>query len=434
MFASLTQKFHFARAIKSRSFTFVWLGQLISTLGDGIFFTALSWQVLVMTGSATAMGVVLMASVVPKLVLVLVGGALADRLPRKHIVLWSDAGRGILLLLLAIFSWMHLLQLWQFFIQALLFGIIDGFFDPAILSLTPELVKTEDLPSANSLVSFNQIMNQLLGPALGAILVALFSATGAFFVDALSFFASVGFLLCVRLPPRLREPQASLEVATDVDKAENEPAKRQGLRGIAMDIGEGLVYVKQSPWILITIVAASVSNLGFIGALAVAMPKLVHDVYGQGVWMLGLINSSTAVGSILGLALVSQASHLKRRGLLVYLSMLVSAVGIITFGLPFPPSLAPVIAPIAAGLAGIGFSCFNTLWFTILQEKVPEEKLGRVFSIDTLGSFAMIPLADAFGGLAADRFGPAFVCVLTGLLTFVINGFALFRREIRQLE
>jgi MFS family permease len=93
-----------------------------------------------------------------------------------------------------------------------------------------------------------------------------------------------------------------------------------------------------------------------------------------------------------------------------YISILVSAVGMIIFGLPFPPSLAPAIAPIASGLAGIGLSCFNTIWFTLLQEKVPDEKLGRVFSLDTSGSFAMIPMADP---LAAS------LPTILGLLWFV---------------
>lgn len=434
MIVSFLKNQHFARAMKSKSFALVWLGQSISLVGDGIFFTALSWQVLLMTGSATAMGIVLMAATVPKLVLVLIGGAIADRLPRRLIILWSDGGRGLIILCIALLGWLNLLNLWLLIVQALLFGIIDGFFDPAILSLTPELVDKEDLPSANSLLSFSQILNQLFGPALGALLVALLSASGGFFVDALSFFASVGCLLCVRIPARVPEPQIELETPLELQLGESEPAKDGGLRTIVADIAAGLVYVKQSPWIFITIFVTAVSNLGFIGALAVAMPRLVYDVYGQGVWLLGLINSTSALGSILGLALVSQASRLKRRGLLAYLSLLVSAIGTVIFGLPFAPALAPVIAPIASGLAGIGLSCFNTIWFTLLQEKVPEDKLGRVFSIDTLGSFATIPLADTFGGIAADRIGPALVCVITGTLTLVVTVMALFVRQIRQLE
>lgn len=429
MLVSLLQKLRFFHALRSKPFRLVWLGQLASIVGDGIFFTALSWQVLVMTGSATAMGLVLMAATVPKLILVLIGGALADRVPRKLIVLWSDAGRGAIMLMIALLGWAGILQLWHLIVQALLFGIIDGFFDPAVLSLTPELVEKEDLTSANSLITFSQTISQLLSPALGALLVALIATSGAFFVDALTFFVSVLFLIFVRIPAR--SPEA---VSAPAEEEQAGPEQAQGLRGIFVDIREGIGYVRQTPWILIGIVVTAFGNLGFIGALAVAMPRLIHDVYAQGVWLLGLINSATAVGSILGLLLVSQASRLKRRGVLAYVSLLVAAVGITIFGLPFPSELAPIIAPLASVLAGIGFSCFNTIWFTLLQEMVPEDKLGRVFSLDTLGSFAMIPVADTFGGLIADSFGPALVCVLTGLLTFVASGSALFARSIRQLE
>jgi MFS family permease len=164
------------------------------------------------------------------------------------------------------------------------------------------------------------------------------------------------------------------------------------------------------------------------------MPRLVHDVYGQGVWLLGLINSVGAIGSILALVLVAQASRLKRRGLLAYLSVLVSSLGIIMFGLPFPRIAAPIIAPISSVLYGFGIACYNTIWYTVLQEMIPDDKLGRVISIDSLGSFAMMPVAEAFGGVAADHFGPALICVLGGFVNIVLILAALLVREIRELE
>lgn len=138
--------------------------------------------------------------------------------------------------------------------------------------------------------------------------------------------------------------------------------------------------------------------------------KLVHDVYAQGAWLPGLINSSSAIGSIPGPILVSQASRLKRRGLLAYLSLLVSCVGITIFGLPFPSTLAPIIAPVASVCVGFGLSCFNTVWFTMLQEMIPGDKLGRAIRIDSPGSFAMLPIAGALGGLVTDHLGPALAC------------------------
>jgi len=176
---AITQKLSFARSLKSRPFAFVWIGQTISNLGDMIFYTALAWQVLSMTGSATAMGVVLVAAEIPRLVFMLIGGVAADRLPRKLIMLWSDGGRGLIILLIALLGWMHVLQFWHLVLQSFLFGFVDGFFNPAVRAITPELVEKDDLASANSLNSLSQTMSQLLGPALGATLVVLISPNGA---------------------------------------------------------------------------------------------------------------------------------------------------------------------------------------------------------------------------------------------------------------
>lgn len=166
--------------------------------------------------------------------------------------------------------------------------------------------------------------------------------------------------------------------------------KHRGFKGLVADIIEGLAYVKSSRWIWVSIMILSFTNIG-LTVPVVAMPRLVHDVYGQGVWLLGLINSVSAIGSILGIVLVGQASKLKRRGLLAYISILVSSIGIIIFGLPFPRAAAPLLAPIAAALVSFGIACYNTIWYTVLQEMIPGDKLGRVISIDSLGSFAMTP-------------------------------------------
>src|SRR5438105_3802118 len=168
MIATFTKRLRFARALNSRPYAMVWIGQTLSGLGDGIFYIALAWQVLLMTHSGTAMGLVLVASTIPRLVFMLIGGVTADRLPRRVILLWSDGGRGVVVLLISILGFAGLLQFWHLVIESLIFGLVDGFFMPAVLALTPELVDEDDLPSANALVSVSQILTQLNGPVLGS--------------------------------------------------------------------------------------------------------------------------------------------------------------------------------------------------------------------------------------------------------------------------
>ena len=442
MIGPFGKRLQFARALKSRPYTMVWIGQTISNLGDGIFYIALAWQVLLMTHSGTAMGIVLVSSTIPRLVFLLIGGVAADRLPRRLIILWSDGGRGLIVLLISILGFMGLLQFWHLIIEALIFGIVDGFFNPAVLAITPDLVEKDELASANALISFSGNLAQLLGPILGAGLIALISPMGAFAADALSYFISVAFLLSVRIPERhvvktleIQEPadkdnQKSISEDVQVEK----PTKRRGFRGVIADVREGMVYVQSSRWLWVSILNFAISNIGFVAALSVAMPKLVHDVYGQGAWLLGLISGVGAIGSMLGLLLIGQVTRIKKRGLIAYLSTSLSCIGILIFGLPFPRAAAPIIAPLASVLVGFGLAFFNTIWFTILHETIPSDKLGRVISLDSLGSFIMIPIGEVVGGIMTDRIGPAMVFIFFGLFNLATTLIPLLVREVRELE
>ena len=202
MLTTLMNRLSFARALNSRLYARFWIGQSLSGLGDGIFYIALAWQVLLMTHSGTAMGLVLVASAIPRLIFMLIGGVTADRLPRRTIILWSDGGRGLVVLLISTLGFVGLLQFWHLIIEALIFGLVDGFFTPAVLAITPDLVEPDDLPSANALVSVSQTLTQLIGPMLGAGLVALITPIGVFALNGLSFLLSVAFLLSIQIPER----------------------------------------------------------------------------------------------------------------------------------------------------------------------------------------------------------------------------------------
>lgn len=455
MIVRFTQRLHFARAFRTRPFTFLWLGQTISSLGNGIFQVALAWQVLLMTHSGTAMGIVLLASTIPSIVFVLLGGVTADRLPRRLIILWSDGGRGVVVLFISILGFTGHLQLWQLIAESLIFGIINGFFSPAILAITPDLVAKDDLTSANALNSFSGNLAQLFGPLLGALMIAFFTPMGAFVADALSFFVSVAFLFSVRIPERhvIKQVEAaksaidmlegtSLTLAELVESGEpgkmiareEIPEVGRGIHGVIKAMREGLVYVRQSRWLSATIISVSLGNIGFMATLAVAMPKLVNDVYRQGAWLLGVIGTTGAIGSIIALLAVAQATRLKRRGLLAYLSMILPATGLVLFGLPFPHSEAPIVASLASMLVGFGLAFFNTIYFTILHETIPGDKLGRVMSLSLLGVTVMMPIGEALGGIMTDHIGPAQVFVIFGLLNLGLNLFPLVFKEIRHIE
>lgn len=158
-------------AFRFSSFLNLWLARTISSLGDAVFLTALLWQVILSTGSGTAMGAVLLAQTVPRLIFLAIGGVIADHLPKRLIMFWSDLGRATVMFLIIFLSWWHSLQLWHLVALAIIFGIVDGFFIPASQAIVPELVEKEVLTSANASLSLSEQLSELVGPVLGGDLL-----------------------------------------------------------------------------------------------------------------------------------------------------------------------------------------------------------------------------------------------------------------------
>ncbi len=373
---AIGDRFRFARALRSRPFALLWLGQTISTLGDGAYLTALAWQVLILTGSGAAMGIVLIATSVPRVVFLLLGGVIADRLPRRLVMLWADAGRALAVGAIAVLGYTNTLQFWQLIALGLLFGLSQAFFLPAYQSIAPQLVEVEALPSANALNGLTREIGMLAGPALGALLVASFSPASAFAFDALTFLVSALCLLAIRVPLKPLLAQEGLATET---------TKPRGARGLFADIREGIGYVAASSWLWVTIAIAAFGN-ALRAPYSVTLPLHVRDFYHSGVGLYGAIFSAVAAGSILATLVVGQLRHISHRGIVAYSALLVSSLAMIAFALPVPHDLIPVVTLTAGALDGAGIGVFEVIWVTVLQEMVPSEKLGRVSSVDFVGS------------------------------------------------
>ncbi len=135
----LTNRWQVLRSLRSRPFALLWVGQSISILGDGVSGIALVWLVLLLTGSATAMGLVIAVQIIPTVALLLIGGVIADRFPRRLVMLWSDGGRALVTFLIVGLGWFRLLYLWHLLALVLIFGIVDSFFSPAYNAIMPQL-------------------------------------------------------------------------------------------------------------------------------------------------------------------------------------------------------------------------------------------------------------------------------------------------------
>lgn len=398
------------RSLKHRSFALLWSGQTLSRLGDYVYEIALSWWILETTGSAELMGLMWVFVTTPSILFLLIGGAVVDRLPRVPLLLLSDIGRAVAVSLVAFLAATDQLQVWHIYTVSFFFGLVDAFFTPAYNALVPQIVPDADLPSANALTSISANLGRVAGPSIGAATVALFGTSTAFVINGASFLLS-GLLLLPMFWMRIPNPAPS----------ENH---------IFEDIRAGFRVVTSTPWLWISILVFSLINVTLIGPFVVAMPFLVSDFMGQDVGRLGLLLSIFPIGYVIGSVWLGRYPRLPRRGVLMNATLTLGAVMLALFGLPLP--LWALI--VAALINGIALQAGSLAWTHLLQEKIPNEQLGRVSSIDQLGSISLMPIGMFVAGWATGVIGPAPVFLIGGGLTALIGLLALTHPAIRELN
>ena len=398
-------------SLKHRSFALLWSGQTISRLGDSLYRVALAWWVLEKTGSATAMGTVLICSMTPMLIFLLLGGVAVDRLPRLRLMIGSDLLRGIVAGAVAALAFAQLLEVWHIYIASVIFGLVDAFFEPAYVAAVPEIAPRNVLPSANSLTGLSRQVTGIVGPTLGAAIVALGGTPTAFALDAVSFLISAGCLL----------PIPALPIART--NAHAEPSMLRDLR-------EGLDAVLASPWLWITIALAALGNVTAGGPLAVALPFLVKNTLHADVGALGLLGTMNSIGAVLGSLWLGRVAQIRRRGPIAYGGLLLGGIAVLVYGLP----IGLFGVALMALTFGFSMAAFGLVWMNTLQEMVPRELMGRVSSIDFLGSFVLLPIGYALAGWATDLLGPPSVFVIGGASSIALALLGLAHPAIRNLD
>ena len=394
--------------LRHAPFVWFWLGQSVSLLGDRVYSVALPFLVLELGGSAAQIGRVLAVYSVPQLLFLLTGGVLVDRVPRRLTMLVSNALHALLLGIVLVLMVNGRLELIHLYVLSGLFGLLSAFFMPATMSITPQLVPREVLPQANAVRSFASELAGILGPPLGGVLITLGSLSLALGFDAVTFVLGALCLLAMRPRPVKRQTEAT-------------PS------GYWHDLGEGFRYVAGLRWLWVTIVLFSFVNIFVAGVTVVLLPLLAASRF-AGAASLGWLLSGLAGGALFS-ALALNRLTLQHRGWTAYLAVAAAGLGLVGVG------LAPHIIVGVGAMVGVGSSLtvFGVVWETTVQAQVPEEVLGRVFSLDMLGSFALLPLGFVATGFLAEHFGASPLILLYGVATVVLALLGLLVPAVRRL-
>jgi MFS family permease len=394
----------------SSGFRAFFAGQAISLTGSSVAPVALSLGVLAATGSVTELGIVLAAQTVPLLLFLLIGGATADRLPRRIILVLSSCGSGLAQAVVAgLFLTGHVNTV---VIASAGFagGVFNAFTGPALKGIVPQLVAVKDIHRANSLLSSVKNGAKIFGPSVGGVLVVLFGGGGALAVDAASFLCAAALFALIPVVPR---------PATVTPPAK---ARRQFL----VDIREGWTTFRSLTWVWVVTISSGLMNLVQPGAWQVLGPEIASHRFGAAAW--GVILSARGIGLfVFSLAMLKITA---RRYLLLGQTLSVlGALPLLALGLS--NSLLVVMG--AAVIAGLGFSASGITWDTSLQEHIPDSKISRVSSFDDLLSYVTVPLGLLVIGPLAQRLGQEQTMVWAAVIYVVVGGGSLLSRSVRQL-
>src|SRR6185312_2012058 len=250
-----------------------------------------------------------------------------------------------------------------------------------------------------------------------------------------TFVISVCSLVVIRsMPVVAQENTGDPEISQENEnKKEEQTIQVSGLKSVMRDLREGFRTIVRSTWLLWSMIVAAFGLMAYRGALTVALPKLVFAVYANGAWLLAAITTTVGLGAIAGAIFAGQAK-LRRRGIIALCGYILSGLALLAFALPLPHTIIPFIVLPAAFIVGFGINVMQIIWVTLLYELVPGDKLGRVSSVDLLGSLGLLPVGYILAGWLGDQLGPAMVFLLAGMVMVILNVIPLFLRAIRELE
>jgi CRP-like cAMP-binding protein/sugar phosphate permease len=361
---------------RNKYFTYLWTGQLISTIGDALTSLAAGIFVYQITNSVLSVGLILMASAAPTLLFGLIAGVIVDRYDRKTIMIVSCLLRAVLVGLIPVLVLSGDDIIWLY-VLVLASASVQQFFDPANDSVLPEVATDEELGAANSLMAIAQFGSTAIGFALAGLITAQFNIAIAFWLDSATFVVSAGLIFMVKIKPLVVE-------------------ERTTVREVIRNLGFGAKFIMSVP-ILRSMVLLRVPVMLIFGLQNVLLLPFAFDVLGAGEFEYGLQEGLTSVGFVIGSLLMANYADRLREGTWLVLSFLGMGIA----GLLYSLSSNVWIAIGLIGFSGMLNAPSFVAGRLINQRNTPREMRGRVFStgyvirdVLYLGGMSLAGLAD----------------------------------------
>ena len=383
-------------ALRYPQYRAYWLGSLAAVSSFQIQNVSVGWLVYQLTGSPLYLGYVGLATAAPAIVLNLFGGVIADMLDQRRLIIVTQTVSGSLIMLLALLSYLELIQVWHVLVTAFLAGGLSAFNEPARQAILPRLLDRSAFMSAVALNSSIWQGSRIVAPAVAGLIIAQFGTAAALFVGCAGFYILALVMSVMRLPVTQRSQGGTL----------------------SHDLKEGVSYVWQHSTFA-TLIGMTFLNSFFGMAYIQLMPVFATDILAVGPSGLGFLLSAGGGGALAGTIIISALGDIRRKGLMITLSALLFGSFIIAFGL----SNWYWLSLILLFLAGLVNAFYMISVMTTLQILVPDRLRGRVMGIYAL-TWSIGPLSAMQAGAIAIVIGAQGAVAIGGL---VIVAYAAFK-------
>lgn len=381
-------------AFGHRDFRLLWSGAFLSSVGTWIHTTALLWYVKELTRSNAWVGAVNLANFLPIIFFVLYSGSLADRVDRRKLIIVTQAVMMLAALALAIATSLGWSSLALIMVLTVMMGIAFVLNFPAWRALVPDLVPREEMLNGVALDAAQFNMARFIGPALGALILAVWSVAGAFYINAMSFLAVIGALLLIRSRPAIPAPPSG---------------------STWEHIREGLHYLRENSWAAYLLIVLGIS--AFFGlSYIILLPAIAKDILHKGAWGYGILMGSLGFGAVVGAPLVTLLNRtVKERDIIKY-SLLVFSLIVICLSV----SRTFWLSILAAIGIGVSFLMASASINTVLQSRVERNMRGRIMSFYILLFQGTAPLGGLLMGYISDVRSTPFALFIGGVVCFTL--------------
>jgi MFS family permease len=375
--------------LRHRDYRLYWLGQFPAVLAQNMQFVALAWLVLQLTNSPAMLGINGLLQAIPNILLTVVGGAAADRMDRKKLLIASQAGAGVLFFGLGTLVAADLIQIWMVMVFAALLGCVRSFDGPSRQALLPLLVPRDEIAAAVPLGNIVWSGTRLVGPAVAGMLIYTVGIGHTMYFAAASFLASIVLISLVRV--------------------ESATAKGRG-SSFTRNILDGFAYIRGNG-IVASLIGLTFFNSVFGMSYSTMMPVMARDVLRVGSQGFGFLQTAGAIGALVGTVGVGLLARSRRKGLQMIAGAATFGVLIVVFSM----STSYVTSLGLLCLMGIANQVYMNTVATTLQLTLPDEFRGRVMGVWGL-TFSLMPLGGTFSGAIAEHAGAPIALAIGGVL------------------